>query len=448
MSKRRTCLYILTLLMSSILVDAAFSAQINFTPALTISEEYTDNLFLDAENKQDDFVTSVGVSLTGESLWRTAGLRLTYAPSFLFHADNSDQDGFRHAVDLVSWVDLSRNTRIDLNNSYLRTIVPNDQSANLQAEQNPLAQPLIQTDANRRGLGEYYTNATNLRLTHNFGASDSVYVAGSYRIYRETDEPAPGTALADYDIVEPTAGITYWFNSDWGFQLDLLYSDRDYAERNDRKQYDGTAKLNRRFSRNLTGFVAYRHTLLDYNDDTLDSDITISLPTIGMTYLLERNTIITVGAGYYFQNFDDATTSDEDGFIIDAQIYKTIPFRRGDINFIGRSGYTINDQGVEDLGLNLFYEGQINASYGFAQNFYGILGCSYRYDKFPNSIPAREDNTIGARAGFSYQALSWMALDLMYRYSDVSSDQVQNEYVENSVMLTINMAPANPFRLN
>jgi hypothetical protein len=448
MRSKHTCFCAVVFLLSAILVDVAFSAQFNFTPGLILTEEYTDNLFLDPANEQEDFVHTAGVSLTGEALWRTAGIQLTYAPSYSWHADHSEQDNWRHAVDLVSWVDLSRSTRIDLTDSYLRTFVPNDQSANLQVANNPLAQPLIQADQYRRGLREYYTNVSLLRLTHNFGANDSVYIGSRYSILRETDDPVPGTVATDYDIMEPIAGMTYWFNPNWGVQLDLVYSDRNYKERNDRKQYDAKARFNRRFSRNLNGFVGYRHTYLDYNDDTLNSDVTIYSPTIGFTYLLDQNTTITLGAGYYFQNFDSDLVKDEDGPIVDAEIFKGFIFRRGRIDLIGRGGYTINDQGVEDLGLDLYYAGQVSASYSFTQKFSGILGGSYRYDEYPNEIPSRTDNTIRANAGVSYQAYSWMLLTLAYTYTDLSSDIAANEYVENRVLLTINLTSANPIHLN
>jgi hypothetical protein len=275
-----------------------------------------------------------------------------------------------------------------------------------------------------------------------------VYLGGRYRILRDVDAPLPGTISNEYDIVEPRAGITYWFTPNWGGQLDLVYSDRNYKERNDRTQSDAKARLNRRFSRNLTGFVAYRHTYLDYSDDTLNSDVTIYEPTLGFTYLLDQNTTVTIGGGYYFQNFDNNAIKDEEGFIVDAEIFKGVLFRRGRIDFIGRSGYTINDQGVEDLGLDLYYQGQINASYSFTQNFSGLLGGSYRYDDYPNNVPSRTDKTIQANAGFSYQAYSWMLLALTYRYTDLTSDVAANEYIENSVLLTINMTPSNPIHLN
>ncbi len=427
---------------------ATFCAQLNFTPGLILSEEYTDNLFLSSENEEDDYITSVGVSLNGEVLWRRAGISLTYAPTRLFHAVHSDQDNWRHAADLVTWADLTRHTRIDLTNSYLRTIIPNDQSANPQIEENPLARPLIEGDANRRGLREYYSNASNLRLTHDFGASDTVYAGARYSIFREVDDPPPGTPSSDNEIFEPSAGVTYWFNPRWGFQLDLLYSDRNYDERNDRNQYDGRVRFSRRFSRTLDGFVAYRHTYLDYEDDTLDSDATVYQPTIGFTYQLEQNATITFAAGYYFQEFEDAAREDDEGPIVDAEIFKRFSYRRARIDLIGRSGYTIDDRGVDDLGLNIYYEAQINTSYAFTQRLSGILSGSYRYDEYPDLVQERTDNSLRASAGLNYQALAWMALSLTYNYTDLSSDDPRREYVENNVMFTITLAPSNPIRLN
>jgi hypothetical protein len=285
-------------------------------------------------------------------------------------------------------------------------------------------------------------------LTQNFGPNDSVYAAASYRILREESAGAAMAQTNDNNTFEPSMGITYWFNPDWGAQLDLVYSDRIYENRNDRRQYDATTRINRRFSRTLNGFVSYRYTYLDYNDDTQNSDLTVMLPTVGVTYQLEQNTLITIGAGYYFQTFDDPLIEDQDGPIVDAQIFKTIPFRRARIDMIARSGYTINDQGVEDLNLNIFYLGDVTASYSFSPRFSGNIRGSYRYDNFPNTIPERTDMTIDAGAGIIYQALSWMTLDLTYSYTDVTSDDATLEYAENRVMLRVNLMPASPFSLN
>ena len=46
----------------------AQSAQLNFTPVMTVSEAYTDNLFLTPNNEEDDYITST-VTFGGTLEW-------------------------------------------------------------------------------------------------------------------------------------------------------------------------------------------------------------------------------------------------------------------------------------------------------------------------------------------------------------------------------------------
>ena len=77
------------------------AAQVLFTPTLFLSEEYTDNVDLDPDNEIDDFITTAGLTLTGEILGRTAGLELTYMPSYSIYQDNTDYDSWRHEASLI-----------------------------------------------------------------------------------------------------------------------------------------------------------------------------------------------------------------------------------------------------------------------------------------------------------------------------------------------------------
>ncbi len=72
----------------------AQSAQLNFTPVLTVSEAYTDNLFLTPNSEKDDYITTVTLGGTLEWLGRTAGLELTYLPSYEWYNDYSEFDGW------------------------------------------------------------------------------------------------------------------------------------------------------------------------------------------------------------------------------------------------------------------------------------------------------------------------------------------------------------------
>ena len=41
----------------------AVAYEVNLTPRFTVSEEYTDNLFLDKDNKEHDFITTLAPEL-------------------------------------------------------------------------------------------------------------------------------------------------------------------------------------------------------------------------------------------------------------------------------------------------------------------------------------------------------------------------------------------------
>ena len=75
-------LWIIALVLLTVLATfgATQAAQVNFLPELILSQTYSDNIFLDPDNEEDDFITAVGVSLTGEVLWPTAGLGIELYP--------------------------------------------------------------------------------------------------------------------------------------------------------------------------------------------------------------------------------------------------------------------------------------------------------------------------------------------------------------------------------
>jgi uncharacterized protein (PEP-CTERM system associated) len=51
----------------------AFSAQFNFTPRATATSEYTDNVNLTKDDKQDDFIIVFGAGFTASLLGKTSG---------------------------------------------------------------------------------------------------------------------------------------------------------------------------------------------------------------------------------------------------------------------------------------------------------------------------------------------------------------------------------------
>ncbi len=424
------------------LPPCAFSAQLNFTPVMTVSEEYNDNIFLSPDNEEDDFITRATFGGTLELLGRTSGAELTYLPSYEWYNDFDDFDGWTHDLIARTWYNFTANTSVELRNAFIRTRGALEDADFVGAtSDDPLIAPDIAADPYRRGLAEYYENATTLRLDHRFGAEDTVYTAFAYRLRRDVED-----GLDENDIWEPSIGGTYWFTNLWGIETDLLYSNRDYESATDREEWYGRIRLNRRINRHLNAYVQYEHTILDYDEETVDDvDYDVYLPTVGFNYQLDQNTRIDIGAGWYYQDLDSGDS--DDGFILTALADKVWPFRRGLVGVTLLSGTDITDEGVEDLGFTVYYEGIVRGEYAFTPRFSATATAGYRWDDYPDEDPSRTDKTIFATAGLQYQALRWMVLNVDYTYRDLNSDDDLDEYTENRVIFSITLTPEQPFRL-
>jgi len=422
----------------------AQSAQLNFTPVVTVSEEYTDNLFLAPSGfEEDDWITRATFGGTLEWLGRTAGMELTYLPSYEWYNDYSNYDGWNQDLSGRTWYNFTANTKIELSDAFIRTRGSLEGTDYVGAtSDDPLVAPEIAPDPNRRGLDEYYQNATTLRLDHRFGAEDTVYATYGYSLRRDLD--APRDERSDNDIWNSSIGGTFWFTNFWGIESDIAYSHRNYKNEEDRQQWDGRLRLNRRVTRHLSIYGQYQQTYLDY-EDNIGDDYNVYVPTVGFSYQLDQNTRIDIAPGWYFQELDGGGS--DNGFIVEASADKVWPFRTGLVGVTLLSGYNIDDQGVEDLGFQTYYEGAVRAEYSFTPRFTCNARVGYRWSDYPDRTPSRTDKTITAAAGLEYQALRWMFLSLNYNYRDLMSDESFNEYTENRVSFSVTFSPEQPFRL-
>lgn len=434
----------LTILLSPLAIAQA--GQVLFTPALILSEEYTDNLFLDSDNEVDDYITSAGVDLTCQMLWQKSGLILNYSPTYNDYDENDDLDYWRHSANLSTWKDIGRNTRIEISDNYLRTNDPTDETV-VATEDNQPPEPGIDPDRNRRGRNEYETNSAEIRLTHQFGVQKSIYTAFQYRTLRDID-PVDPNDVDDSDIATPSFGIVYYFNPKWSVEFDAYYANSDYVDvdQDDREEYNGNIRGLYRYSRALSYYVNYRHTIIDF-EPAASEDYTIYEPSLGIRYEFRDNARIEIGAGYYIQEFDDSD-EEEKGFNITADALKRWVYRTGYFGISASSGYSIDDDGTEDNGLNIYHEAGVEAGYNFTQRLAGTVNGLFRYDEYPNETPERDQKTLTAGVGMEWQAVRWMFLRLSYEHSNVASDIESDEYTENRAMLTIRFVPSNPIRLN
>ena len=199
------------LFLSLILVaDGALAAELNFTPRATVTERWSDNIYLTKNDKEDDFITTPTVGFTLEMPGQTTGLSLSYDVGYNFYAKNDENDSWQHNALGSFWHNFTRETRLDFNNAFLYTQDPlgNQDVVN---QQGTVVAP---GDFTRRSeLNTYYRNYSTARLTHQFGPENSTYAQFIYGFLKNDSDQ-----YQDSQEISPSVGMIHrrWLSGDAG----------------------------------------------------------------------------------------------------------------------------------------------------------------------------------------------------------------------------------------
>jgi len=430
---------IVFLLTLSVYALNTFAAQYNFTPRVSARETYTDNVFLTDENTVDDFITDVSAGGTLSILGRTSGMNFVFDPAYVWYEDGSRENTWRLPATLDIWSNLSPKTRFEFFNRFLRSEDPDENRPTIAEDTGEIRAPGDSTV--RRGRGWYITNFTTARIDNQFGRDDRVYGQFLYSLRREEDPDSN-----ENDRYAPSAGVTYWFGPQWGTTVDVRYTRALFNNSDDYHDLAGTFQLMRRLTRTLQLFGRYAYAYRDNDGDdqqVTEGDYQVHAPSAGINYEFAKDARVSLGLGYYYQEFKDSEFDNQDGLFINGDLFKRWNFQRWSASLLGQAGLDRNDFGNERLGFEQ-YAGIIgNATYNFTRNVSGNLNLRYRYSEFVNE--SREDERIGLGAGLSWLANKWLALSLDYNYSKLNSTDVE-DYDENRVLLRLTLQPDRPWR--
>ena len=116
----------------------------------------------------------------------------------------------------------------------------------------------------------------------------------------------------------------------------------------------------------------------------------------------------------------------------------------------GESGYEEASYGAETLGLDMYYQAGVRATYDLTRALSLSADAAYRYNEYVNSIPQREDDVYNTAIRLNYKPATWrwMVLSLTGRLVIQSDGGVVHDVTENSVMLSISLTPVTPYRFD
>ncbi len=407
--------------------------QATFTPRISVSEEYTDNIFQTDDSKEHEYITAISPGFIAGILGKNSGANISYDPKYVMYNEFNENDRWRHVARLKGWAEISKNTRLDFRDSFRLTENPLSESdiAALRAEE-----PGDIIDNTRRtSLNEYYRNTANVDFLHQFGESDS-FKLGYKHYFLENDDPD----FEDKVRHQPYLELTYWFVHDWGFNIRGDYTKGENDISDDYDQINARARLIKRFSRLINGFVQFGYATLDYDENREDADAySISA---GFDYTVSAVTSLSFVAGYSWLDRDIS----EDESSMSTTVNLTHNFSQGVIHFTGSGGFKGPNYGAETLGIREFYEAGSSVTYRLTKHISSNAFGSYRDDKWLERTPEREDKITKAGLGLKMQALQWMSLGLNYEFRSFDTTRDEDDYDENRVFVKVTLSPSVPFR--
>ena len=455
--------HLLTLLVLALVVaaeNAAMAAPFLFTPRATVTEKFSDNIYLTNNDKKDDFITTPTVGFTLELPGQSTGLSLSYDGGYNFYASNNENDGWQHNALGSFWHNFTRETRLDLNNSFLYTKDPLSNRDVVNQQGNVVAPGDFSA---RQGLNTYYRDYSTARLTHQFGPENSTYAQFVYGFLKNNSDQ-----YQDSQEISPSVGMTYWWSTWTGIELEGAYmrglysggqgatNTQDGTDQDDFNEVSGRVRLNQRFSQNYGIFEQYRQIYRNYDgnqagqtqqgtDGQQNQDYMVYAPSVGVFYQFDPTLTASLGVGYYYQQVQNG--KDQQGPFPTAEINKLWDYQRWSIRTRGSAGIGSEDFSAQNEGFYRYAQTDIIGRYNFTRQFYGEASFLYRYSDYINSADGEVDHTIRPQVGLGYEVFRWMNVKLSYSYDKfIATNNSQDDYEENSVLLTVTLQPDQPWR--
>ncbi len=175
---------------------------LRFQPTLSITTEYTDNLFLSEDNKESEAVAVLTAGFSTQLADRTRGVELQYELGRSLYDRFSEFDSWRHNADIWSWWMLSPHSTLTFGNKFLYTEDP----ASREGDREYLSDlEEIESETVRRSRQRYYDNRTDIEFLHAFGPLNVVSVKYLFQTVENEDR-----FVEDRARHRPSFSVVYW----------------------------------------------------------------------------------------------------------------------------------------------------------------------------------------------------------------------------------------------
>lgn len=389
-----------------LILTSSVWAEFSLQPSISLREEYDDNIFLDPDNEEEDFITTItpGLSLgyTGERL------RLTVNYRFIawLYMHNSRENETSHNAQVDSTLAILRDVFfLRVTDSYSRVTIDQRRQV-VQDNRN-----VNTTDSNRLTVNPYleYPLSGTLKVKAGY-----TYENIWYKDDNGDDEEVHIATGGFIKEISPklTASLFYSYS---------IHNIKPYGDLEDYDTQDIVLGLNYQLTQKLSLQGSYGYEWLDYKErDNYDSDIW----NANAQYQITESVSFNLG---YAQNF----VSSVDAGVNESKTIFASLMRQGAISaalrgFERTDTYLNEDRKDESTGFT------VSASYPIMPSLTARVTGLYTYYKF---LPEDEKvNRYGAGISFDY-AMRLVTISLGYSYDLSNSNIEENDYRDNKAWI-------------
>ncbi len=420
-----------------LLCTGASGYTVTLEPRITVSSQYTDNVFLNAQDPKGDFITTFTPGFTAQLFSRNMGAEVSYDPGYAVYADFNENNNWRDSANLRAWAELSEDSMLEISDTFLRTEDPLAwKEIEFMREE---AVTIGEAPTVRKGREPYINNRANITFSHDFGVYSNLEIGYTHRLL-DNDDPT----IVSNQSHNPFFNLAYRPTVRFGIVPHVEYLRATYDDNiGDFSNWLGALRLEYKFTRHLEGFFQYAHTTRDYDSQNIVfEDFHVFDPSVGVGYQLSRAFSLNGWAGYFLQDNDES--KDLGGYYVGGDL--TWEAERQKISLEASNGYERADLGTQRLGLTRFVRVRATGAYDFTRHFSGQVSAYYRENEYMQTIDDRKDRYYGGRAWVEYQIFKWMFVSLEYGHNRVVSTEARQEYTENRGLLRVTLAPDEPWR--
>ena len=415
--ERLVVIVILVLLSGLTLTSIADAAMRKIlTPRISVQEQYDDNIYLEPENEDSDWITLVspGISLTLEGQDTT--MNLDYEAGFSFYEDDTDMNSTRHQARAEWNQRLTRYLRLQASDAFVRS-------------EEPIVEIEGRIEDIRRERSIYYRNSGEASLSYEFGAEDQ-FTAG----YRNRYLDDRSIREEDSQGHEGFLSLDKWFGQQYGIGVTSSYNRGQFERLGDFEQYQAGLTVNYRWQPSKRVYGRYDFLYHDFELSEAD-DYRVHEGALGVILTLGPYTDFNMEGGYFLQDY---LNGDQMAGVTFSGSLGT-RMQRFSLRLEGSGGYDQDYFSSENLGSSKFRQVSGSADYLITETLRPFCSASYRWEDFfgTDTESDRKDEVWRTSAGLSVSFWRYLALSLEGTHSERDSDEDAIDFEDNRVMLRI-----------